>query len=88
MRDSTKTSKVNLEQVFRHAFLYIYDEGCEFVGWDTKKKKPFLIPKDVILEKRESGDLTELEIYEVEDNLREIGWSQELINKWMQYSPI
>jgi UDP-2,3-diacylglucosamine pyrophosphatase LpxH len=88
VRDSTKTSKVNLEQVFRHAFLYIYDEGCEFVGWDTKKKKPFLIPKDVILEKRESGDLTKLEIYEIEDNLREIGWPQELINKWMQYSPI
>lgn len=89
VRDSSKTSKINLEQVFRHAFLYIQDEVCEFVGWDTRRKKPFLIPKDIIIEKRESGDLTKLEMeYSVEDNLREIGWPQELINKWMQYDPI
>jgi hypothetical protein len=68
--------------------LYINDDGCEFIGWDTKKKKPFLIPKDVILEQRERGDLTKLGIYGIEDNLLEIGWSQELIDKWMQYSPI
>lgn len=88
VRDSTKTSEINLEQVFRHAFLYIHDEGCEFVGWDTRKKKPFLIPKDVIVEKRENGDLTRLEICAIGDSLREIGWPQELINKWVQYSPI
>jgi UDP-2,3-diacylglucosamine pyrophosphatase LpxH len=88
VRDSTKTNKIHLEQVFRHAFLYIHDGGCEFVGWDTRKKKPFLIPKDVILEQRERGDLTKLWIYGIEDNLREIGWPQELIGKWMQYSPI
>lgn len=88
VRDSTKRGEIQLEQVFRHAFLYIHDGGCEFLGWDTKKKKPFLIPKEVILEQRERGDLTRLEIYGIEDNLREIGWPQELIDKWMQYSPV
>ena len=88
IRDHNKKKQVDLEQVFRHAFLYIHDEGCEFIGWDTKQKKPFLIPKEVILEKRQSGDLTRFEIYEIEDNLREIGWPQELINKWMKYNPL
>jgi len=88
VRDSTKRGEIQLEQVFRHAFLYIHDGGCEFIGWDTKKKRPFLIPKEVILEQRERGDLTRLGIYEIEDNLREIGWPQELIDKWMQYNPV
>ena len=88
VRDSTKRGEIHLEQLFRHAFLYIHNGGCEFIGWDTKKKKPFLIPKNVILEQRERGDLTKLGIYGIDENLLEIGWSQELIDKWMQYSPI
>jgi UDP-2,3-diacylglucosamine pyrophosphatase LpxH len=85
VRDSTKTEKINLEQVFRHAFLYIDDEHCEFVGWDTNAKAPFLVPKDVIMEQREGRDSINLEIYEIDAELREIGWPPELIEKWMKY---
>jgi hypothetical protein len=55
------------------------------IGWDTRKKKPFLIPKDIIIERRESGNLTKLELYEIVEELQEIGWPQELIDKWMEY---
>lgn len=88
IRDSTRKREINLEKVFRHVFLYINDEGSEFIGWDTRMKKPFLIPKDVITERRESGNLIRLELYEIVDKLREIGWPQELIDKWMEYIPI
>lgn len=88
IRDSTKKRDITIENVFPHAFLYINDEDDEFIGWDTRKKKPFLIPKDIILERRESVDLTKLERYEIIEKLEEIGWPQELIDKWMEYIPI
>lgn len=89
VKDSSKTRNVNMEQVFRHAFLYIHDEGCEFVGWDTSKKRPFLIPKEIIMEKRENWDLTKSQaLYEIDECLREIGWPEELISKWMQFNPL
>lgn len=84
IRDSTKKREITREKVFRHAFLYV-DEDNEFIGWDTRKKKPFLIPKDIIIERRESGNLTKLELYEIVEELQEIGWPQELIDKWMEY---
>ena len=85
MRDSTKTGKINLEQVFRHAFLYLDKEHSEFIGWNTNKKAPFLVPKDVIMEQREGRDSMNLELHEIDDRLREIGWPPELIEKWMKY---
>lgn len=84
VRDSTEKREITLEKVFRHAFLYI-NEDNEFIGWDTRKRKPFLIPKEVIIERRESGNLTKLELYEIVEKLQEIGWPQELIDKWMEY---
>ena len=33
VRDSAKKREVSLEKVFRHAFLYIDDEGDEFMGY-------------------------------------------------------
>lgn len=88
VRDSTRKGEVFLEKVFRHAFLYIDEETDEFIGWDTRKKKPFLIPKDVIIARRESGDLTKFELYEIAEKLEEIGWPQELIENWMEYLTI
>ena len=55
-------------------------------SWDTRKKKPFLIPKDIIIERRQSAFA--LELYEVDEKLQEIGWPQELIDKWMEYIAI
>ena len=89
VKDSSKTVSIDLEQVFRHAFLYIHNYGCEFVGWDTSAKKPFLIPKEIIMEKRENWDLNRSQaLYEIDECLREIGWPEELINKWMRYNPL
>ena len=87
VRDSKQKKKVSLENVFRHAFLYIDDNVAEFIGWDTRKKKPFLIPKDVITERRLYGDLKRLYLeYDVEESLKEIGWPEELIKKWSEYN--
>lgn len=87
IRDSTKKREITVEKVFRHAFLYI-NEDSEFIGWDTVRKKPFLIPKDIIVERRESGNLVKLELYEIVEKLQEIGWPQELIDKWIEYITI
>lgn len=87
IRDSTKKHEITLEKVFRHAFLYINQDN-EFIGWDTRKKKPFLIPKDIIIERRESGNLAKLEPYEIVKELQAIAWPQELIDKWMEYIAI
>jgi UDP-2,3-diacylglucosamine pyrophosphatase LpxH len=85
--DRSEKGKISLESIFRHGFLYIDEENEEFFGWDTVQKKPFLIPKDVIVERRENGDITKLERYDITHRLREIGWPQELIDKWVQYRP-
>jgi UDP-2,3-diacylglucosamine pyrophosphatase LpxH len=87
VRDSKQKKKVSLENVFRHAFLYIDDKAAEFIGWDTREKKPFLIPNDVITERRLYGDLKHLDLeYNVEESLKEIGWPEELIKKWIKYN--
>lgn len=87
VRDSKHKNKVPLENVFRHAFLYIDSSAVEFIGWDTVAKKPFLIPNDVITERRLYGDLKRLDLeYDVEACLKEVGWPQELIDKWNKYN--
>jgi hypothetical protein len=83
----TKKNEIALEKVFRHAFLYIDEENCEFIGWDYRQKCPFLIPKQIIIERRENGDLTKLEP-EIVEKLQEIGWPRDLVDKWMEYIPI
>ena len=84
VRDPLEKGKIFLESIFRHGFLYIDEDNQEFPGWDTRNKKPFLIPKEAIIERRENGDITRLEQYDMAERLQEIGWPQELIAKWMQ----
>jgi UDP-2,3-diacylglucosamine pyrophosphatase LpxH len=87
VRDSKQKKEISLENVFRHAFLYIDDKVEEFIGWNTREKKPFLIPKDIITERRLYGDLKRLYLeYKVEESLKEVGWPQELIDKWSEYN--
>jgi hypothetical protein len=83
IKDSTKKKRISREIIFRHAFLYIDDENIEFIGWDKRKKRPFLIPKDIVQTRQTKGDLTEIGIPDLETRLREIGWPQPLINKWL-----
>jgi len=80
VRNSSIRKGRSLENVLRHVFLYIDDKSDEFIGWDTEAKKPFLIPKDVIIERRERGDLRKF--LDIEQGLRDIGWPQELIEKF------
>ncbi len=71
--------------VFRNGFLYVDDKAIEFFGWDSEKKRPFLVPKDLIQARIQNGDATRV-AYDVEGELRAIGWPQKLIEKWLGYS--
>jgi UDP-2,3-diacylglucosamine pyrophosphatase LpxH len=85
VKDVGQKGEVSLDMVFRHGFLYIDKESIEFFGWDTEKKKPFLVPKDVIQTRLQNGDATRVG-YDVETELKAIGWPQKLIDKWLGYS--
>jgi UDP-2,3-diacylglucosamine pyrophosphatase LpxH len=85
VKDVGQKGDVSLDMVFRHGFLYIDKETIEFFGWDTEKKKPFLVPKDVIQARLQNGDATHVP-YDVEAELRAIGWPPQLIEKWLGYS--
>jgi UDP-2,3-diacylglucosamine pyrophosphatase LpxH len=76
-----------------HVFLYITEYGSYFIGWDCKRKRPFYIPKEIISEKRQQGNLSKFENQydralinqdNIRDKLREIDWPKELIEKWMK----
>jgi len=86
VRDFKQKGDISLEKVLRHTFLYIDDETVEFLGWDTRKKRPFLIPKDVIIERRQKGEISGLMAYGIDEKLRDIGWPEELIGKWLWYN--
>jgi len=88
VKDSRKKHGVTLEKVLHHAFLYIDEENIEFLGWDSRKKKLFLIPKEIIIERRESGSLRKLELDDIVERLLAIEWPRELIDKWIEYLPI
>lgn len=50
-----------------------------------KKKAPFLIPKDIIQARLQNGDIERIGSYDPEKELQEIGWPQELLEKWIKY---
>jgi UDP-2,3-diacylglucosamine pyrophosphatase LpxH len=85
VKDVSQKNGVLFEMVFRHGFLYIDDQSTEFFGWDTDKKRPFLVPKDVIQTRLQNGDANRVG-YDVENELQAIGWPQKLIEKWLGYS--
>jgi hypothetical protein len=78
---------------FLTSFFYITDSGSFFIGWDNKGKKPYWIPKEIIYEKRQHGNLSKFEKQydralinqdNIRDKLHEIDWPTELIEKWMK----
>lgn len=73
--------KKSMERELYHAFLYITAEGSEFLGWDTQRKKPYLIPKNIIMHRRED-DLLFIQLQN--DILQELGWPESLIQKWSE----
>jgi len=83
--DRNEKNGISLENVFRHGFLYVDEETVEFVGWDTKKKKPFFIPKNLVQERQQS-EVTIFETEQVYKELLQIDWPPELIDKWFRYN--
>jgi UDP-2,3-diacylglucosamine pyrophosphatase LpxH len=83
----------SIENEISNVFLYISENFAPlFIGWSAKNKKPFLIPDDVIFEKREKGNLSNfsgqygevlINNQNIEQKLKEIDWPEELIEKWM-----
>lgn len=82
----------SIENEISHVFLYITEIDSYFIGWDSIGKKPFLIPKDIIAEKRKRGNLAKFEKQygevlinhdNLEQKLAEIDWPRALIKKWM-----
>jgi UDP-2,3-diacylglucosamine pyrophosphatase LpxH len=82
----------SIENEISHVFLYITEVDSYFIGWDRVHKNPFLIPKDIIAEKRKRGNLSEFEQQygdvcvngdNLEQKLAEIDWPEALIKKWV-----
>lgn len=65
-------------RVLRCVFFYADEEGGELLGWDWRKKRPFLIPRDVIALRRSGKPLPP----DVARELAKIGWPQKLIDSW------
>lgn len=84
----------SIENEISNVFLYINENFAPlFIGWSAKNKKPYLIPDDVIFEKRENGNLSNfsgqygevlINDQNIEKKLKEIDWPEELIKKWMK----
>jgi UDP-2,3-diacylglucosamine pyrophosphatase LpxH len=83
VKDTRIKSGIYREEIFRNGFLYIDNQLIEFIGWDSEKKKPFFIPKNLILARRTNKDLREVDS-NIETELQKIGWPQKLVNKWLK----
>lgn len=81
IKDRNKKSGISLTNIFWHGFLYIDEETTEFLGWDTRKKKPFFIPKNLVQERYHS-DFSIFETEQAYGELLQIDWPPELIEKW------
>ncbi len=79
VKDMKNGGEEGYKNVMVASFLYIDEEGPEFFGWDWKSKSVFHIPKEVIIERREKGFISE----ETEEILEKIGWPKKLIEKWI-----
>ena len=89
---NSSNEKLSIENEISHVFLYITEGENYFIGWDYEDEKPYLIPKDLIEEKRKHGSLAEFEktyngVLVNKENLKqklfEIDWPDALIEKWM-----
>ena len=89
---NSSNEKLSIENEISHVFLYITERENYFIGWDFEDEKPYLIPKDLVEEKRKSGSLIKFEktyngVLVNKENLKqklsEIDWPDLLIEKWM-----
>jgi len=83
---------LSIENEISHVFLYIIEGESYFIGWNYVDKKPYLIPKDLIEEKRKNGSLNNFKKNyngvpvnkkNLKQKLSEIDWPDTLIEKWM-----
>ncbi|MGB9023694.1 MAG: hypothetical protein WCC94_09710 [Candidatus Bathyarchaeia archaeon] len=65
------------EDVLRASFLYIYDKGYEFFGWDWRANCPRHISKEDT-RRRARGESTS----EMVERLASVGWSAKMLDKW------
>ena len=86
VKDVSQKDGVSYEMIFRNGFLYIDSQSIEFFGWDSEKKRPFLIPKNLIQIRLLNEDAEKAGVYDIKKELQEIGWPQKLIDKWLESS--
>ncbi|MGQ9720352.1 MAG: hypothetical protein ACUVXA_03410 [Candidatus Jordarchaeum sp.] len=67
-------------QKLRAACLYIDDEDELFLGWNWNAEKPFLVPVEVVLERRENGAISE----KTAKKLLSIDWPQRMVDIWSE----
>ena len=65
-------------QKLRAVSLYIDDEDELFIGWDWNQEKPFLVPIEAVIERREKGAVSE----EMAKKLLSIDWPQSMVKAW------
>ena len=65
-------------QKLRAACLYIDDEDELFLGWDWNEEKPFLVPVEAVLERREKGFVSK----ETAKKLLSIDWPKPMVDIW------
>ncbi|PVX26328.1 MAG: hypothetical protein CW691_01795 [Candidatus Bathyarchaeum sp.] len=92
-QEKQSSKQETIKQEISHVFLYITEDYSPlFIGWNIKNKKPYLIPYDVIFEKREHGNLSKIKLQyddilinhdNIAQKLAEIDWSKELIDRWV-----
>ena len=72
--------KEDRQQVLQAVFLYIDNEGYEFLGWDWVSLKPFLIPKELIKLRRNKGIVVKNS--KLFNQLVDLGWPTKVIEEW------
>lgn len=78
--------KEDRQQVLQAVFLYIDNEGYEFLGWDWISLKPFLIPKELIKLRRNKGIV--MKNSKLFNQLEDLGWPTKVIEEWGYASKI
>jgi UDP-2,3-diacylglucosamine pyrophosphatase LpxH len=73
-------------EVLQAVCLYIDEEGSWFLGWDWVGERPFLIPKQLVKERRDRKKVVKDE--ETAEKLEAIGWPGPLIEEWKNPSKI
>jgi len=73
-----KVKKEKYMNVLRAVFFYADEEGGELLGWDWRNKRPFLIPRDVVMMRRNGLPIPE----KIAKELIKIGWPERLVKEW------